>query len=81
MNRLNTALKNAAIDGKIDLQVAINIAKQFDQDEEESLNLIKRCKSWVGMDIGGDLRIHEAKLTGTKFSVQDFNYERLPGEQ
>lgn len=81
MNRLQQAIKNAAVNGVITLQAALNIAKQFDQDEEESVNLLTQCKSHVGMVIGDPLRAHLAKVKGTYFNSKEFHYERPVGEQ
>ncbi|QNK61713.1 hypothetical protein H7F33_14270 [Pedobacter sp. PAMC26386] len=81
MNRLEMAIKNAAINGVILLPEALSIAKKFDQEEEESLKLIDQCKSWVGMDLGCDLRRHEAKLQGSYFNEKEFHYEHPVGEQ
>ncbi|MBB2148804.1 hypothetical protein [Pedobacter gandavensis] len=81
MNRLQTALKNATVNGVIQLAAAIKIARQFDEDEETSLSLISQCKSQVGMMLGEDLRAHEAKLKGAFFNSKEFHFERPVGEQ
>ena len=81
MNRLQTALKNAAVNGVVQLPKALNIARQFDEDEEQSLNLITQCKTQVGMHLGSEIRAHEAKLKGAFFNEKEFHYERPVGEQ
>jgi len=81
MNRLQTALRNASTNGVITLPAALRIAKQFDEEEEETLNLITQCKSQVGMTLGGDLRTHEARLKGQVFNEKAFHFERLPEGQ
>ncbi|AMQ00928.1 hypothetical protein AY601_4077 [Pedobacter cryoconitis] len=81
MNRVQTALRNLAVNGVISLPEALKIAQRFDEDEEESLNLITRCKTQVGMDLGGDIRAHEAKLKGTFFNEKNYHFERLPEGQ
>jgi len=81
MNRLQTALKNLAVNGKIELPEALKIAKRFDEEEEESINLLTQCKSHVGMVIGDPLRAHLASLQGTYHNSKEFNYERPVGEQ
>jgi len=81
MNRLQTALKNATVNGVIQLPTALRIAKQFDEDEEQSLNLISQCKNQVGMTLGEEIRLHEAKLKGMYFNAKEFHYERPVGEQ
>lgn len=81
MNRLQTALRNSAVNGVISLPEALKIAQRFDEEEEESINLLTQCKSHVGMVIGDPLRAHLANLKGTYHNSKEFNYERPVGEQ
>ena len=80
-NRLQDAIRRASANGVITLATALSIAKQFDQDEEQSLNLLTRLKTNVGMDLGADIRAHEAKLKGQFFNEKNYHFERLPEGQ
>ena len=43
--------------------------------------LIQRCKSWVGTDLGQDIAIHEAQVKGVKHNSQDWDMSDKNGEQ
>jgi hypothetical protein len=81
MNRLQQAFNNAAVNDLIKKPAAVKIARQFDEQEEAAVNLLKECLSWTGMDLGGRIREHLASVEGKKFNSTEYFYEKPVGEQ
>ena len=48
---------------------------------ENANDIIKRCKNWVGTDLGQDIAKHEAMIKGQRHNEQDWNMMDTNGEQ
>lgn len=81
MQSIQQTLKNAAVNGRIDLSTALKIATAIDAERADTVQLLKSCEKNVGMVLGEDINAHVAKMTGGYFSAQEYHHERLPGEQ
>jgi hypothetical protein len=81
MNRLQQAFNNAAVNDLIKKPDAVKLARQFDEQEEASVNLLKECLPWVGMDLGSRISEHLASIQGKRFNTTEYFYEKPVGEQ
>jgi hypothetical protein len=74
-------LKNAAINGSINLEKALKIAQAYDEQCTTTTALLKECERNVGMYLGEKINEHIAEMDGAKFNAVDYHYERPVGEQ
>lgn len=81
MNSLEQALKNLAINGKVDLVKAINLIKPIDTERSNTVILLKKCEKQVGTILGEDINKHMAGMNGTKFNSVEYHYESMPNDQ
>jgi len=81
MNRLQQALRNAAVDGVVKLSVALSIAKRFDQDEEKALQIIGQCNNQVGTILREDIAVYKSQVAGILYNPNDWDMSDKNGEQ
>jgi dsDNA-binding SOS-regulon protein len=73
--------KNAAINGCINIDKALSIANELDNQREQSKTILKECERNVGMYLGEKINAHLAEMDGSRFNAVDYHFERFPGEQ
>jgi hypothetical protein len=78
---ITQTIKNASVNGVINIDKALKIAEALDQEREQTTNLLRKCEKNVGMHLGEEINVHLANMNGTKFSTVDYHYESMPGEQ
>jgi len=81
MNRLQTALRGAAVNGIITLTEAMNIAQRFDQDEHTAVDLLKSSKRDAGLTLEKEIDRHLSKVEGKFFNEKAYDVSDRNGEQ
>jgi len=81
MNRLQIALRSAAVNGVINLPAALSIAASFDQDEAIAVGLLKSSKREAGLTLEKDIDQHLSKVEGRFFNEKAYDVTDRNGEQ
>jgi hypothetical protein len=81
MQSIQQTLRNAAVNGVISVDKAIQLAGAYDKEREESAALFKKLEKQVGMDLGERINEHLAAMNGTRFNPIDYHYEAMPADQ
>jgi hypothetical protein len=80
-NRLQIALRSAAVNGIINLPAALSIAAHFDQDEATAVGLLKSSKQGAGLTLEKDIDQHLSKVEGRFFNEKAYDVTDRNGEQ
>ncbi len=78
---IQTEIRNKAVNGVIRLDDALQVAKQFDSLQQESVRLLKLFKQNTGVIIGEQIDEHLSTLEGKFFNSKAWNCEDRNGEQ
>ena len=78
---LTKQIQNLTVNEYLPLHKCLEVTAKADQERAETLQLLKRCISQVGMTLGEELESAIAKMEGKHFSAIDYHFERQPGNQ
>ena len=78
---IQTEIRNKAVNGVIKLDDALQVAKQFDSLQQESVRLLKLFKQNTGVIIGEQIDEHLSILEGRFFNSKAYDMSDKNGEQ
>lgn len=78
---LTKQIQNLTVSDTVALHKILPITQTADQERAETLALLKKCVSQVGMYLGEELNERIAKMEGAKFSAVDYHAERQTDSQ
>jgi hypothetical protein len=81
MHSIQQTLRNASVNGVINIDKAIKALEAFDQEREATRLLLIDLEKQVGMTDGEKINAHLATMTGKYFNPVDYHYEAMPAEQ
>ncbi len=81
MQSITDSFKNASVNGQISLDKALKIVSFYEQERQETKELLRRCEKESGMVLGESINEHLSKMDGRRFNEVDYHYEKPVGEQ
>jgi hypothetical protein len=81
MQSIQQTLRNAAVNGVISVDKALQLAGAYDKEREATVDLLSECEKESGMFLGPKIKAHIAKMTGRHFNEIEYHYEKPVGEQ
>jgi len=81
MDKIQNALRQAAVKDQIKTQDALRVGAEADELLEESVELFRRLHNAVGMYLGGEIDLLVSKITKVKSRGQVYHLDREPEGQ